>query len=81
MNRRKVCSRNGNGPPPARRSLEKEGVEAIEAVGQEFDPNLHQAVMQAEDENYGSNIVVEEMQKGYKLKDRVIRPSMVKVNQ
>ncbi|MFP9166951.1 nucleotide exchange factor GrpE [Enterococcus faecalis] len=53
----------------------------MEAVGQEFDPNLHQAVMQAEDENYGSNIVVEEMQKGYKLKDRVIRPSMVKVNQ
>lgn len=62
-------------------ALKKEGVEAIEAVGQEFDPNLHQAVMQAEDENYGSNIVVEEMQKGYKLKDRVIRPSMVKVNQ
>ncbi|MBY8912907.1 nucleotide exchange factor GrpE [Bacillus sp. YC2] len=62
-------------------ALKKEGVEAIEAVGQEFDPNLHQAVMQVEDENFGSNIVVEEMQKGYKLKDRVIRPSMVKVNQ
>ncbi|AOU01712.1 nucleotide exchange factor GrpE [Bacillus velezensis] len=61
--------------------LEKEGVEAIEAVGQEFDPNLHQAVMQVEDENFGSNIVIEELQKGYKLKDRVIRPSMVKVNQ
>ncbi|AME08069.1 nucleotide exchange factor GrpE [Bacillus siamensis] len=62
-------------------ALEREGVEAIEAVGQEFDPNLHQAVMQVEDENFGSNIVIEELQKGYKLKDRVIRPSMVKVNQ
>ncbi|MED3228917.1 nucleotide exchange factor GrpE [Bacillus velezensis] len=62
-------------------ALEKEGVQAIEAVGQEFDPNLHQAVMQMEDENFGSNIVIEELQKGYKLKDRVIRPSMVKVNQ
>lgn len=62
-------------------ALKKEGVEAIEAVGQEFDPNLHQAVMQDNDENYGSNIVVAELQKGYVLKDRVIRPSMVKVNQ
>ncbi|MFJ5964811.1 nucleotide exchange factor GrpE [Bacillus sp. NPDC093026] len=62
-------------------ALKKEGVEPIEAVGKEFDPNLHQAVMQVEDENYGANIVVEELQKGYKLKDRVIRPSMVKVNQ
>ncbi len=44
-------------------ALEKEGVEAIEAVGQEFDPNLHQAVMQVEDENFGSNIVIEELQK------------------
>ncbi|AHL72139.1 nucleotide exchange factor GrpE [Bacillus altitudinis MN12] len=62
-------------------ALKNEGVEPIEAVGKEFDPNLHQAVMQVEDENYDSNIVVEELQKGYKLKDRVIRPSMVKVNQ
>jgi molecular chaperone GrpE len=62
-------------------ALKNEGVEAIEAVGKEFDPHLHQAVMQAEDENYGSNIVVEEFQKGYMLKDRVIRPAMVKVNQ
>lgn len=62
-------------------ALQKEGAEQIEAVGQEFDPNFHQAVMQVEDENFGSNIVVEEFQKGYKLKDRVIRPSMVKVNQ
>ncbi|MGM0853197.1 MAG: nucleotide exchange factor GrpE [Bacillota bacterium] len=62
-------------------ALKKEGVEPIEAVGQEFDPHLHQAVMQTEDENFNSNVVVEEFQKGYKLKDRVIRPSMVKVNQ
>ncbi|MEI4789276.1 nucleotide exchange factor GrpE [Bacillus sp. FJAT-53060] len=62
-------------------ALKNEGVEPIDAAGKEFDPNLHQAVMKVEDENYDSNIVVEELQKGYKLKDRVIRPSMVKVNQ
>jgi molecular chaperone GrpE len=62
-------------------ALKNEGVEAIEAVGQEFDPHLHQAVMQAEDEKFGPNIVVEEFQKGYMLKDRIIRPAMVKVNQ
>lgn len=62
-------------------ALEKEGVEEIPAKGEEFDPHLHQAIMQVEDENYDSNIVVEELQKGYRLKDRVIRPSMVKVNQ
>lgn len=62
-------------------ALKKEGVEQIESVGQEFDPHRHQAVMQDNDENYGSNIVVAELQKGYMLKDRVIRPSMVKVNQ
>nr|WP_239094144.1 nucleotide exchange factor GrpE [Bacillus sp. B15-48] len=62
-------------------ALKNEGVEQIEAVGQEFDPHRHQAVMQDNDENFGSNIVVAELQKGYILKDRVIRPSMVKVNQ
>ena len=62
-------------------TLKKEGAEQIEAVGKEFDPHLHQAIMQVEDENFGSNIVVEEFQKGYILKDRVIRPAMVKVNQ
>lgn len=62
-------------------ALKKEGVEAIESVGKEFDPNFHQAVMTGEDENYGSNIVIEEFQKGYMIKDRVLRPSMVKVNQ
>lgn len=62
-------------------ALKKEGAEQIESVGNEFDPQIHQAVMQVEDSNFGSNIVVEEFQKGYMLKDRVIRPAMVKVNQ
>nr|WP_049773658.1 nucleotide exchange factor GrpE [Salisediminibacterium selenitireducens] len=61
-------------------ALEKEGITPIEAVGQPFDPNLHQAIMQVEDDQFDSNTVVEEMQRGYQLKDRVIRPSMVKVN-
>jgi len=61
--------------------LEKEGVEVIETIGESFDPNIHQAVMQVEDDQYESNVVVEEVQKGYLLKDRVIRPAMVKVNQ
>ena len=55
------------------------GVTSIEAVGQEFDPNLHNAVMHAEDEGLGENIVAEEFQKGYKYKDTVLRHSMVKV--
>lgn len=62
-------------------ALAKEGVEPISSVGKEFDPHLHQAVMQVQDENFDSNIVVEEFQKGYLLKDRVIRPAMVKVNE
>jgi molecular chaperone GrpE len=62
-------------------ALKSEGLEAIEAVGNAFDPHIHQAVMQVEDPNFDSNIVVEEFQKGYRLKDKVIRPSMVKVNQ
>lgn len=61
-------------------ALKNEGVSEIESVGKEFDPNMHHAVMQAEDENYDSNIIVEELQKGYILKDKVIRPAMVKVN-
>ena len=62
-------------------TLEEAGVKPIEAVGQEFDPNFHQAVMTTNDENFDSNIVVEELQKGYKLKDRVIRASLVKVSE
>ena len=61
--------------------LSKHGLAVIEAVGQPFDPNFHQAVMTTNDENFDSNIVVEELQKGYKLKDRVIRASLVKVNE
>ena len=62
-------------------ALKKEGVEQIESVGKEFYPHQHHAVIQGEDENFGSNIVTDEFQKGYLLKDRVIRPAMVKVNQ
>lgn len=62
-------------------AIKREGVEPIEAVGQEFDPYLHQAVMQVEVEGSAPGMVLEEFQKGYKLKDRVIRPSMVKVSQ
>jgi molecular chaperone GrpE len=62
-------------------ALQNEGVEPFNSVGEQFDPHLHQAVMQVENENYESNTVVEELQKGYKLKDRIIRPAMVKVNQ
>ncbi|MBC1934911.1 nucleotide exchange factor GrpE [Listeria grandensis] len=62
-------------------ALEKEGLEEIPALGEQFDPNFHQAVMQDSDETKESNEITMELQKGYKLKDRVIRPSMVKVNQ
>ena len=55
------------------------GVTPIEAVGQEFDPNLHNAVMHVEDEEAGENVVVEEFQKGYLYKAQVVRHSMVKV--
>lgn len=55
------------------------GVKPIEAVGQEFNPDLHNAVMHVEDENFGENIIVEEFQKGYTYKDSVVRYSMVKV--
>ena len=62
-------------------ALKSEGVEAIEAVGKEFDPICTKLLCRLQDENYDSNIVVEEFQKGYMLKDRVIRPAMVKVNE
>lgn len=55
------------------------GVEEIKAVGEEFNPELHNAVMHVDDEEAGENIIVEEFQKGYKIGDRVIRHSMVKV--
>lgn len=59
--------------------LEDAGVKAIEAVGTEFDPNFHNAVMHGEDEELGENIVAEEFQKGYMYKESVVRHSMVKV--
>jgi molecular chaperone GrpE len=62
-------------------AVKKEGIEEIPALGQQFDPNFHQAVMQESDSSKPSNEVLQEFQKGYKLKDRVIRPSMVKVNE
>lgn len=60
-------------------TLEELGVKPIEAVGKEFDPDFHNAVMHVEDEEAGENIVVEEFQKGYTYKDFVVRHSMVKV--
>jgi molecular chaperone GrpE len=62
-------------------ALKNEGAVQIESVGKEFDPQIHHAVMQVQEDGIQSNTVVEEFQKGYMLKDRVIRPAMVKVNQ
>ncbi len=59
--------------------LEKLEVRPLDAVGKEFDPNLHNAVMHVDDESLGENIVVEELQKGYTYRDSVVRHSMVKV--
>jgi len=59
--------------------LSDTGVQAIEAVGQTFNPDLHNAVMHVEDENAGEHVVVEEFQKGYTYRDTVVRYSMVKV--
>lgn len=60
-------------------TMEEAGVKPIEAVGKEFDPDIHNAVMHVEDESLGDNIVAEELQKGYMYKDSVVRYSMVKV--
>ena len=60
-------------------TLEGVGVKPIEAVGKEFNPDFHNAVMHVEDENFGENIVAEEFQKGYMYRDSVERHSMVKV--
>ncbi len=59
--------------------MKKLEVEEIESVGTQFDPQLHNAIMHVQDEKYEANVIVEEFQKGYKFKDRVIRHSMVKV--
>nr|WP_330394072.1 nucleotide exchange factor GrpE [Lachnoclostridium sp. An181] len=60
-------------------TFEEIGVKPIEAVGAEFNPDLHNAVMHVEDEDSGENVIVEEFQKGYTYRDSVIRHSMVKV--
>lgn len=59
--------------------LQKEGVERIESVGQEFDPMQHEAVMREETDEYPENTIIEEFQIGYRQHDRVIRPARVKV--
>lgn len=61
-------------------TLEKEGLCPIQAVKTEFDPNRHEAVMTVENDEHPDNTVIEEFQKGYLLKDKVIRPAMVKVS-
>ncbi len=61
-------------------TLEQEGLKAMNAVGEPFNPEFHQAIMQVETDEYEEGIVVEEVQKGYVLKDKVIRPAMVKVS-
>ena len=60
-------------------AFEELGVKPIEAVGKEFDPNFHNAVMHVEDENFGENVVSMELQKGYRYRDSVVRHSMVQV--
>ena len=63
------------------KSLKDNGLEEIESFNQPFDPNVHQAVMQDNNPDFESGVVTEELQRGYKLKDRVLRPAMVKVNE
>ena len=59
--------------------LSKAGLEVIEAEGKEFDPNFHEAVMQTPTSEYPEHTVINELQKGYKLEDRVLRPALVNV--
>ncbi|MFZ3129760.1 MAG: nucleotide exchange factor GrpE [Desulfosporosinus sp.] len=61
-------------------ALSKEGLKAMDAVGQPFDPNLHEAVLREASDEHPENTVVEVLQKGYYLKEKVLRPSMVKVS-
>jgi molecular chaperone GrpE len=60
--------------------LHQEGLQSMNCVGELFNPELHQAVMQIDSDEFGEGQIVEELQKGYLLKDKVIRPAMVKVN-
>lgn len=61
--------------------LDNYGLQAIPSVGQPFDPNLHEGIMRVESSEHPANTVVEELRKGYKVKDKVVRPSMVKVSE
>nr|WP_270172546.1 nucleotide exchange factor GrpE [Paenibacillus sp. SYP-B4298] len=60
--------------------LQQEGLAQMETVGQPFNPDFHQAIMQVESDEHEEGIVVEEVQRGYMLKDKVLRPAMVKVS-
>lgn len=60
--------------------LEQEGVSAMDTVGQPFNPEFHQAIMQVDSDEHEEGIIVEEVMKGYVLKDKVLRPAMVKVS-
>ena len=62
-------------------ALKNEGVEVIDCLNKPFDPNFHQAIMQEKKEGIESGIVIEVLQKGYVLKDRILRPAMVKVSE
>ncbi|MGE7927414.1 nucleotide exchange factor GrpE [Lysinibacillus xylanilyticus] len=62
-------------------ATEKEGLQVIKAEGEQFDPNVHQAVMQEQDSEKETGVVLRELQKGFMLKDRVLRPTMVSVNE
>ncbi|HDM8846165.1 TPA: nucleotide exchange factor GrpE [Staphylococcus aureus] len=62
-------------------ALKDNGLQVIKTEGEAFDPNIHQAVVQDDNPDFESGEITQELQKGYKLKDRVLRPSMVKVNQ
>ena len=59
--------------------IEKEGVQPIQSVGEQFDPNVHEAVMRVETDDYPENTIVEEIQPGYVQNDKIIRPARVKV--
>ena len=62
-------------------ALKNEGVEEIDCLNKPFDPNLEQAIMQEKVEGVESGVVIEVLQKGYLLKDRILRPAMVKVSE
>ena len=60
-------------------ALKKNGIETIECINKKFDPNYHQAMLEVEDNTKEPGIVVQEIQKGYMMKDRLLRPSLVGV--